>query len=73
MRKVIAVTTFLTFVIFAVMAVAWTDDADCVWCPSFTCFSSSSCNGCMCLIGPGSGSGRCYGTNHAPEGWTELP
>ena len=49
--------------------------AECVWCPTYTCWGSCG-DGCACITPPGSGAGggKCYGVQRGEElvdaGWS---
>lgn len=70
---------------FALIALAmvgggllYASPAECVWCPSFRCWSSGACGQCTCIVGPGQSSGSCYGLQHAEDladdpGYRVLP
>jgi len=44
----------------------WTRTAECVWCPSYTCYGSCP-SGCVCVTPPGQVGGKCYGIGVVPE------
>lgn len=40
--------------------------AECVWCPTYTCYSRCSID-CACISPPGTVGGKCYGVQAIPE------
>ena len=54
--------------IAAILATAgitfWANRAECVWCPTWTCYNSAGCNQCVCMNTGGFG-GKCVGFNYA--------
>ena len=51
-------------VLLSVGALAVPEPAECVWCPTYTCYGPCGAS-CLCIAPPGQFAGHCYGVQAA--------
>lgn len=77
MKTAILVLSVLAAILFTVEGVTkvGVKNAQCQYCPSYSCYSSSTCLSCSCMKRSGEISGECVyiGSERIPAGFEILP